>query len=352
MTALDVQSVRLRYGAATAVEDASLTVEPGELHAIVGQSGAGKTSLLRAVAGFERIAAGAITIGGVRVDDGVAFVPPERRCVGVVFQEYALFPHLTVGQNVAFGMRGPSMLAVAERLAEVGLAGFEHRVPGELSGGEQQRVALARALACSPKLLLLDEPFAHLDPSRREALRSATRRVIRDHGIAALMVTHDAADALSMADRVHVMHRTRILQSASPVACYTEPVDATVAAALGVLQTLPCVTAGPQHVECLLGRVRLRTPIPAGTTGGHVLLRPEMLVLHPGSATVGQPARVIDRQLRGSDLDIHVRMAAGVELVARVRPWQAPEGEQVRVEVGQPCAWLADAQPDVDPTDA
>lgn len=346
VNALDVQSVSMRYGAMTAVQDASLTVAPGELHAIVGQSGAGKTSLLRAVAGFERVVTGSLTIGGTRVDDATTFVPPEQRGVGVVFQEYALFPHLSVAQNVAFGMRGKTLRAVSERLDEVGLAGFEERLPGELSGGEQQRVALARALASQPKLLLLDEPFAHLDPSRRDALRSATRRVIREHGIAALMVTHDAADALSMADTVHIMHQTRVLQSASPTRCYTEPVDATVASALGLLQTLPCVVSAPHEAECLLGRVPLRNAPPAGTTGGHVLLRPEMLSLVEASATVGHPGRVIDKQLRGSDLDVCVRLDDGLELVARMRPWEAPPTEHVRVVVTQACAWLASAEPD------
>lgn len=342
MTHLRLDDVSVAYGAKTAVDRVSLQVEPGELHAIVGASGAGKTSLLRAVAGFERVTTGRIELAGAVVDDatGGAWIPPERREVGVVFQDYALFPHLSVARNVAFGMRGHTLRAVQELLAEVGLEGFDDRLPGELSGGEQQRVALARALGASPRLLLLDEPFAHLDPGRRDELRAATRRVIRQHGLAALMITHDASDAMGMGDVVHVMHDGRVLQSGAPDVCYDTPVDAIAAAALGLLQTLPCVLNDRGDAESVLGPVPLATRPPRGTRKGDVLVRPEAIAIAPASSNDGVPARVVDRMVRGADVDVLLKLEAGVSLLARARRHDVPQGEHVRARITSPCAWL------------
>ncbi len=342
MTHLRLDNVQVRYGDHLAVDGATFGIASGELHAVVGASGAGKTSLLRAIAGFERVAAGRIEIANTVVDaaDGSGWVPPEQRQVGVVFQDYALFPHLTVARNIAFGMKGHTMHAVNELLAEVGLDGFGGRMPGELSGGEQQRVALARALGASPRLLLLDEPFAHLDPARREELRASTRRVIRQHELAALMITHDAADALGMGDVIHVMHQGRIVQSGSPAECYDTPVDRMVAAALGVLQTLPCVIDDQADAQSPIGPVPLSTRPEPGVHRGDVLVRPEALALSPPQGNDGTSARVTDRMVRGADVDVALQLEGGESLVARVRRSDAPDGEHVRVRVAQPCAWL------------
>lgn len=331
MSALHLRDVRVAYGDVVAVDAASLVVERGEVHAILGASGAGKTSLLRAVAGFERVSAGVVSVGGRVVDDGASWHPPERRNVGVVFQDYALFPHMSVRANIAYGMRPRSDAAIDELLATVGLEGKGARRPAELSGGEQQRVALARALAQKPDLLLLDEPFAHLDPARREALRDETVAIVRRSGVAAIVVTHDADDALACADLVHVMHRTRVLQSGAPRSIYEAPVDATVARAVGPAQLVPCTGDG-ERVETPLGTVAV-----GSGAGAFVVLRPEYLELHGPGSDRGAPGRVVGRSFRGGDLELRVDVA-GFVVAVRVRPWEAPEQDEVRVAVGRPCA--------------
>ncbi|HVR30830.1 MAG TPA: ABC transporter ATP-binding protein, partial [Thermoanaerobaculia bacterium] len=204
---LEVRGLVVRYGDTVAVDHADLRVPPGRITAILGPSGCGKTSLLRAIAGFGEVAGGSIEIGGRRVVGGGAWVPPERRRIGMVFQEGALFPHLTVSGNVGYGLRGAADAAdrVTEVLRLVGLEGLESRFPDQLSGGQQQRVALARALAPEPSLVLLDEPFANLDAVLRVHLREEVRRILRAVGTTAVLVTHEQEEALSIADVVAVM---------------------------------------------------------------------------------------------------------------------------------------------------
>lgn len=266
--ATSLDNVSIQYGKVTAVDGASLSVSPGEIHALLGASGAGKTSLLRAVAGFERVSSGRVHVAGNIVDGG-AWVPPEKRNVGVVFQDYALFPHLSVARNIAFGTpeRDHKAKRITELLELVGLPGMGERLPRALSGGEQQRVALARALAQEPAILLLDEPFAHLDPSRRDTLRDETMRIVREAGLAAILVTHDAQDAMVAADVVHVMHDGAIRQSGAPRKIYEEPTTREVATALG-----PANFIGRSELAAsLLG------PGNADGAGGNVMIRPEWL---------------------------------------------------------------------------
>lgn len=339
VSALTLENLRVRYDDFVAVDGVSLRVDAGEVHALLGASGAGKTSILRAVAGFERIESGTIDIAGARVDDGERWTPPEDRNVGVVFQDYALFPHLSVGRNIAFGMRHHTRAAVAELLERVGLPDARDKRPSMLSGGEQQRVALARALGQEPGLLLLDEPFAHLDPWRRESLRDETLRVVRRAGVATLLVTHDAADALSCADIVHVVDGGRVRQSGPPRDLYIEPVDVVVARAVGPVQLLPCVVDDKGLAQTLLGPVALRSPAKPGARGD-VLVRPESLRVLPSAARDGRRARVTRRAFRGADIELHVRVEGDVPLRVLLRAWDAPDDDNVRVEVAQPCVLL------------
>ena len=283
--------VSVAYGDTPAVRDASLTLRAGEVHALLGTSGAGKTTLLRAIAGFERLSGGTLRIGGRDVD-GRGWVPPEKRRVGVVFQDYALFPHLSVAKNVAFGSKGrdPNAPRVRELLEMIGLPDFGPRSPRELSGGEQQRIALARALAQDPDVLLLDEPFAHLDPSRRDELRDATLKLVRAAGVAALLVTHDAADAMVAADVIHVMSNGRIAQSGAPREVYRKPVDRQTALGLGAANFVPTTSVGEHSVQTALGDVPCESPV-----AGDVMLRPEWLCVGDG----GVEALVEDVRFRG-----------------------------------------------------
>ena len=219
MTApLHIEGLRLAYDGAhslhTVVDGFSLSLAQGEIGCLLGPSGCGKTTVLRAIAGFEPLRAGAIRLGDVLLSSTQVHLPPEQRRVGMMFQEYALFPHLSASRNVAFGLRRSSraqqQARVAEMLALVGLADAGERFPHELSGGQQQRIALARALAPSPELLLLDEPFSNLDGGTRERLTAEVRGILRRAGQTAILVTHNEAEAHAMADRIGVMHGGRI----------------------------------------------------------------------------------------------------------------------------------------------
>ena len=233
---VELDGVSQRYGETAALEDVSLTVEDGEFFTLVGPSGCGKTTTLRLLAGFEAPTEGSVRFGGA----DVAGVPPEDRDVGIVFQSYALFPHMTVGENVAYGLRfadppggGTDAARVAELLELVGLGGFEDRDPTALSGGQQQRVALARALAPGPDLLLLDEPMSALDARLRERLRRDVREIQRDLGVTTVYVTHDQAEAMAISDRVAVLSDGRVEQVGDPRELYRRPRTRFVAGFLG-----------------------------------------------------------------------------------------------------------------------
>jgi spermidine/putrescine ABC transporter ATP-binding subunit len=235
MSDLVLEGISKRFGDSIAVDDLSLRVAPGEFIAILGPSGCGKTTTLGMIAGFERPDAGRIFMDGHDMTD----VPPQRRNIGVVFQSYALFPHMTVFQNVSFGLemrnigRGEIETSVKFTLSLVRLGELAGRYPHQLSGGQQQRVALARALAIRPRLLLLDEPLSNLDAKLRDDMREEIRRIQREVGITAIFVTHDQAEAFALADRVAVMDRGRLQQIADPVSIYHNPANATVSSFIG-----------------------------------------------------------------------------------------------------------------------
>ncbi len=262
-----------------AVDDLSLRIAPGETVALLGPSGCGKTTLLRLVAGFEAPDAGRVAVAGRTVSDATTFTPPEARRIGFVFQDYALFPHLDVQQNVAFGLTGLSRRERRERAREVmdlvGLTVFARRYPAQLSGGQQQRVALARALAPGPDLVLLDEPFSNLDAALREGTRQEVRRILARSGATTLLVTHDQEEAMAFADRLVVMRAGRLEQEGDPEATYRRPRTAFVAGFLG-RTNLVRGTAANGRVTTALGTV----PLDADAEGQVLVsLRPEDLAL-------------------------------------------------------------------------
>ena len=309
--AVSAKALRRTFAPGAGVLDLSLAVRAGELMTLLGPSGCGKTTALRLVAGFERASAGELTLWGERVAGPTLHLAPERRGIGMVFQDYALFPHLTVEQNVAYGLAGGGLRRrrggdragrVAEVLELTGLAAVAGRGVHELSGGEQQRVALARALAPRPRLLLLDEPFSSLDPALRGQMRAELRAIVKRAGATALLVTHDQEEALSIADRVAFMWQGRIEQVGTPDEVYSRP--ATLAAA----RFIGDANIYDRPVE----RGRVATPFgeyeaPSGRSRCYVVFRPEDLQVQAG----GTAGRVVEREYYGHDQVLHVELEPG-----------------------------------------
>ena len=305
MSAVVLSGVSVDYGDGPVLRDIDLEVRRLEIHVLLGPSGSGKTTLLRAIAGFEAVAGGTIEMAQVRVDGGGHWKPPELRNTGVVFQDYALFGHLDVAGNVAFGMHNATPDAVRALLEKVGLTGYGARDVSTLSGGEQQRVALARALAQQPSLLLLDEPFSNLNRELRRELRSATRDVLRAEALTAVFVTHDAEEAFWLADRMSVLVEGRLLQTGTPANLYDAPESLAVARSLGDASLLPV----DENDHTPLGRVDI-----AGGTGDHIVVRPEWIQV--GS---GVEAQVLEQRRLGSVTELKLALA-GHTILARVTP--------------------------------
>jgi len=291
---LVLAGIRKRFGAEEVLSDVSLAIEPGEIVALLGPSGSGKTTLLRILAGFESADGGTIRLGGERLDG----VRPERRGFGMVFQHYALFPHLSVAGNVAFGIesgRRPKeevRARVAAALARVDLAGFEARRVGELSGGQQQRVALARALAPEPRVLLLDEPLSNLDPALRERTRRELAERLGEIGITTVLVTHEQEEAFELGRRVALLEGGRLVQIGTPAELYGAPATRFVASFVGRGSFLPARLAGDGTAECAAWP-HLRVDVDAADGAppgvrGELFVRPEQLALAdpvaPGAA--------------------------------------------------------------------
>ncbi|QSB15956.1 ABC transporter ATP-binding protein [Natronosporangium hydrolyticum] len=343
MANLAVHAVHKRYGAVRALSGVALAVPSGQLSAVLGPSGCGKTTLLRCVAGFERVDAGEIEVGGRLVASAGRQLPPERRRVAVVPQEGALFPHLSVGDNVAYGLGRAARRAgrVHEVLELVGLAGYADRMPHELSGGQQQRVAVARALAPRPPLVLLDEPFSALDAGLRADLRRDVRQALQADGATAVLVTHDQGEALSMADQVAVMRDGVIVQSGTPAAIYGRPTDAWVADFVGEAVLLPATVAAGV-ARTVLGELALTgaTSLDQRDGAATVLIRPEQVAVLADARSGQVAATVTRRDFFGHDALLSLRLDEGeIEVAARVfdRSGHAlAPGERVGVTVRGP----------------
>lgn len=341
--ALRLESVTRRFRDRTAVDGVDLTVAEGELFALLGPSGSGKSTLLRLVAGFEPVDSGRILLAGREVSGPDGWVEPEHRGVGLVPQGETLFPHLSVGQNVEFGIRGDRDRAV-EVLDLVGLADrFDSRTD-ELSGGERQRVALARALAPRPKLVLLDEPFSALDAALRRRLRREVVEILRTAGAAAVLVTHDQEEALALADRVAVLRDGRITQCATPADLYARPCDQWTARFVGEVNIVSGDIADGR-ASTVLGDVAVGsgsdTGIDAAVSGRcNLALRPEQLTIRP---SLDGPARLVAVEFRGHHAIGEVHHPSLGELVVRV-PSTVEPGAMVIVETtpGTVAAALVD----------
>jgi iron(III) transport system ATP-binding protein len=348
------------YAGAAVLQGVELEAPAGSLTAVLGLSGCGKTTLLRVIAGFERAERGAVSLGSQTLDDGRSYLAPERRSVGYVPQEGALFPHLSVQQNVGFGLprRERRGAQVAELLAMVGIAALAKRLPHELSGGEQQRVALARALARRPQALLLDEPFSSLDATLRTRVREEVVALLREHGVTTVLVTHDQEEALSLADSVAVLRDGRIIQHGAPAELYERPADERLARFLGAVNVIDARFEGGVALTAL-GTLALRgeQPGPDASTGT-VLLRPEQLEVRTLGHGAGDErgaagslrGRVEQCRYYGHDAVLQIRPDGldGVEqahdrelLLARVHGEQAlPIGTPVTVAAHGPATPL------------
>lgn len=309
MTLLDLETISKRYGPVTALDAVSLSVAPGSRTAVVGPSGSGKTTLLRIVAGFEFPDTGRLLFQGEPMAEGRAGVPAHKRGIGIVSQDGALFPHLSIAENIAFGFeRGAADRneRVADLMEMVELDGaMARRRPHELSGGQQQRVALARALGHRPRLMLLDEPFSALDTGLRENMRNAVLRVLKATGMTAILVTHDQAEALSFADQVAVLRQGKLIQAGAPQALYHNPRDRETALFLGDAVLLPGI-AREGFADCALGRVAVDS-VHDGKV--KIMLRPEQIRIVVDDAAGLNGGRVVDVQFGGAVCTVAVALA-------------------------------------------
>jgi len=354
MTGIRLDAVTKRFGDAVVVRELTVALQQGELVALLGPSGCGKTTTLRMIAGFEYPTHGSIYLG----DRNITTAAPEQRNCGMVFQNYALFPHLTVEQNVAFGLemrripRAETRRRVGEILERMGLAALKHRYPRQISGGQQQRTALARALVTNPGALLLDEPLANLDAALREEMRFYIRSLQQEFRITTLYVTHDQSEALVLADRIAVLMNGVLQQFGTPLDVYHHPQTAAVASFTGLTNLLPaCIErrSGDQYLLATRAGPLLAGGPPGLAAGAEVLLslRPENLQLHPsavvtdGSGCNRLSGVVRERTFAGSFVDYRVEVAGDVLLrVQAATGVSCQAGETVFVAISPPAAWV------------
>ena len=342
MTSIAVrcEGITKKYGAVTALHDLSLTVERGEILAVIGPSGCGKTTALRLIAGFEQPDTGTVEIGQRLVSGPRVFLPPEQRQIGMVFQTYALFPHLTVAENVAYGLHRFDAKnrerQVRHVLRLVGLSDLHARMPHEISGGQQQRVALARALAPEPAVVLLDEPFSNLDASLRRAMRDEVRAILRTSGATAIFVTHDQEEALFMGDCVAVLNQGRLEQLGSPEEIFHAPATRFVADFMGNTDFLPGEVAA-EGILTEIGLVKQRVDLPVGS--------PVELAVRADDVTIARDraskALVLARYFQGAQNVYRVRLPSG-RLLHSLQPhtliWQPGTPVRIWSDCGHPLA--------------
>ncbi len=329
--AVGVKGLGKSFGSVLAVQDVSLTLQRGQILALIGPSGCGKTTVLRMLAGFEQPDAGTVEIGGTLMNGPRVHVPPERRQIGMVFQSYALFPHLSVADNVAFGLH---RLSAHERgrqtrhaLRLVGLSDLQARLPHELSGGQQQRVALARALAPDPAVVLLDEPFSNLDAALRRTMRDEVRAILRTSGATAIFVTHDQEEALFMGDQIAVMNKGHVEQVGTPEAIFHAPATRFVADFMGNTDFLPGEVVA-EGIQTEVGLIRQQVGLPVGAAVELAMRADDVSIARDR----GAKAMVLARLFEGAQNVYRVRLPSG-RLLHSIQPhtliW--PPGTPVRV---------------------
>jgi ABC-type Fe3+/spermidine/putrescine transport system ATPase subunit len=350
MMPVAIQAVSKAYGGgAPVLADVSLDVAGGELFFLLGASGCGKTTLLRLVAGFLQPDRGAIRFGGREVTRE----PAERRGIGMVFQQYALWPHLSVGGNVAFGLElrglpaGERRRKVDEMLELVELPGFAPRRIAELSGGQQQRVALARALVVSPPVLLLDEPLSNLDARLRLGMRATIRRLCKAAGVTALYVTHDQGEALSTADRIALLHRGAVAQVGAPRELYEQPASRIVAETMGEANVVAATVLGPEAVRCALAETPIPAAVPAGFAPGAAVLlciRPERLRVQASGVPAPAGVALLHGTVEGSSYlgeSVRLQVRVGAETVTVSEPLGPPRAPGSPIVLALRAAELA-----------
>ena len=334
MPLLKVEDITCQYDEEKVFESLSFHVNQGEIVSLLGPSGCGKTTALRAIAGFEPLTKGSIRINGNIVAHSEGAVPPEKRHIGMVFQDYALFPHLNVEKNITFGLRHLPRSAQAEQVQNminaVGLEGFEKRFPHELSGGQQQRVALARALAPHPNLLLMDEPFSNLDIELRERLSIEVRDILKKVGITGILVTHDQHEAFAISDKVGVMQNGQILQWDTPYNLYHEPVDRFVADFIGQGTFIKATVISEDMFDTPIGQLKANRAYPLEQNSKvEILFRPDDIIPDKHGAI---EATIIEKAFKGAEILYTLALASGQTLLSLFPSHcNHPIGKKVRV---------------------
>ncbi|MGV0910157.1 ABC transporter ATP-binding protein [Martelella sp. FOR1707] len=333
---LGFEDIRHGYGQGDVVKGVSLSAAPGEVLCLLGPSGSGKSTLLRIAAGLERPHHGRLLIDGVEVTGPSTFLPPERRGIGLMFQDFALFPHMTVADNVAFGLqrlpKASRQAAVGEALARVGLAGYRDKYPHMLSGGEQQRVALARAVAPRPSVLLMDEPFSGLDSRLKDQVRAETLAVLRETGATVMIVTHDPGEAMGVADRIALLKDGYLVQTGTPRALFSRPESLFAASFFSEINRFEGkVEAG--RVETPFGNRPLAVAMANGPVT--IAIRPGDIRVNQEATLSGQPAEVLERRFLGTQELFRLRIEGTPHVLdASVSAGAIGEGaERVFVEV-------------------
>lgn len=333
-----------RFGETLAVDSVDLDVWPGEIVSILGTSGCGKTTLLRLIAGFESPTSGSVHILGTEMSSVSQAIPPNKRGIGMVVQEYALFPHLSVERNISFGLQNLDDSRRAERVAEVlelvRLSSLRPRYPHELSGGQQQRVALARTLAPNPAAVLLDEPFSNLDSTMRQRLRAEVEDILRSRRTAAIFVTHDREEAFAMADRVGVMVEGRLLQIGAPDQIYHFPASPEIAGLTGACDFIPGIVRSDGGVDTAIGVLQcVASERLTSDQSVSVLLHPDDVELTPDA---GGQGTVVSREFRGDEVILNVLLDTGDSVRSRRRSFsRLPAGSRVRVVPVRPIPFAA-----------
>lgn len=326
-----------RYSDITAVDNLNITVGKGEFFSLLGPSGCGKTTTLRLIAGLDCLSGGSISIDGKLVSDPTFFIPPEKRSIGIVFQDYALFPHMTVFENVAFGLYGQNKAQITKRVFELleltGLNGMDKKYPHELSGGQRQRVALARSLAPSPKVMLLDEPFSNLDAELRESLRNETKQILKESDTTVILVTHDQEEAFSLSDRVGVLNAGKLEHMGTPYEVYHNPASRFVADFVGKADFIPAYADG-DYIVSGIGKFLNNKNYCLNASKVDLMIRPDDVYIE--ADTDGQ-AIIEDMRFLGSDVLYKLKLNDNVFIHSiGLSAHPVPKGTRVKVSINMP----------------